>query len=110
MANAGSRFGGKDITTCCLEEIQHRFVFEGWRICYINDYLSACKRFSQSLTSEDIDSCRRRRCNYLMVMPAEIPDELCSYQSISTKNYNFHFLLLLCSMRLNQIVPLREIN
>jgi hypothetical protein len=58
MSYASGRFRGKEVTPCCLEELQNCLILERRRVRHVDDDLSACKRFSQSLASEGVDARR----------------------------------------------------
>ena len=58
MSHAGGRFGGKEVAPRRLEELQDGLVLERRRVRHVDDDLSACKRFSQSLAGEGVDARR----------------------------------------------------
>ncbi|MNT50563.1 hypothetical protein D3C72_1874890 [compost metagenome] len=90
MLDPGGLFRSGEVTSGCLEEIQHGGVFERRRVRHVDDDIGTFERLLQAFAGDGIDAGIRRGRKDVMAPLTQVVAELGSDQAGSANDYDLH--------------------
>src|SRR5262249_12475181 len=88
VPDAGGRFGGEEVPSRSLEELQHRLVLPRGRVGHVHDDPCACERSGQPLTRDGVDTGGGGGRHNFVPALAKAPHELLADEPAAADHYD----------------------